>query len=78
MSISNRTVRATLLTLALTLCGFALGRSTQAAECLPPDHRWVYSGSCCNLTQGKFYGQACINGTWVDDGSKTCLGGCPQ
>jgi hypothetical protein len=77
MPISSRTLRATLLTLALTLSGLALSPSTQAAECTSHDQRWVFSGQCCGFTQGRYYGQSCINGTWVDDGSWTCLGGCP-
>jgi len=78
MAISNRTVRAALLILALTLSGLALGHSTQAAECTPPYHRYVFSGSCCGFNKAKFNGQACINGTWVNDGSFSCDGGCPM
>ena len=76
MAIPNRTFRAALLTLAFALSGLTL-HSTRAAECTPPAHRYVWRGECCGISTQKKYGQACIQGTWVDDGSTTCSSPCP-
>lgn len=78
MNVSSKVVRATLLTLALTLSAFASAPRLASAACVEGTTTWIRMDACCFSPSGNFQkwqGQKCTGGVWVNTTTK-CSGNC--